>query len=84
MSYNQFNIPERPLDPPEPVLRKAFTCQLCDESIYEGEDYYMIPGVGPCCETCIDDCRRYDAEAGPDPDEAYERSVDRELMREED
>lgn len=61
MSY--YNLPDRNLEPPESNARKAFTCELCEDSIYEGEDYYDIPGVGVCCEKCIDDCKRYDAEA---------------------
>ena len=69
---NYYNMPERPLDPPEPRLRKAFICSICDEAIYEGSDYYQIPGLGPCCEECIGDCRRYDADAGPDPDSMSE------------
>ena len=61
MSYY---VPDQPLDPPdEPELRKSFTCELCNNAIYEGEDYYDIPGIGVCCEDCIDTCKRYDAEA---------------------
>ena len=60
MSY--YDIPERPLDPPEPTLRKVYTCAICDEPIYEGQDYFEIPGLGPCCEGCISECRRYEAE----------------------
>lgn len=59
MSYY---VPDLPLTPPEPELRIAFTCELCEEPIYEGEDYYNIPGFGKCCEDCINGARRYNAE----------------------
>ena len=49
----------------------AFKCELCDEAIYVGDDYYDIPGVGYCCTKCIDDCKRYEAE-----DEAYNAYID--------
>ena len=60
--YNINNVPERSLEPPEPTLRKVYTCELCGEPIYEGEDYYYIEGFGYCCEPCIDDSKRYEAE----------------------
>ena len=71
---------ERPIDPPEPSARVAFSCAICDEAIYVGEDYYDIPGVGKCCVGCIDDCKHYDAE-----DESYNAYVDMQIdeMREE-
>lgn len=49
----------------------AFHCELCDEEIYVGDEYYDIPAVGKCCTSCIDDCHRYDAE-----DESYNVYVD--------
>ena len=61
MSYY---VPDYNLEPPEPDARVVFKCKICDEPIYEGNDYYQIPGMGPCCEECIDDARRYDAEVG--------------------
>lgn len=51
--------------------REAFTCALCDNAVYVGEDYYDIPGVGKCCESCIKDCHRYEAE-----DEAFNDYID--------
>lgn len=54
--------PERPLDPPEDTRKPVYKCPLCGWGIYEGEDYYDIPGLGPCCETCISDAKCYDAE----------------------
>ena len=72
MSY--FNIPERPLDPPEDKRACVYRCAICEEIIREGDDYYDIPGLGPCCEICIDDARRYDAE--PELDCYYYREED--------
>jgi hypothetical protein len=69
MSY--FNIPERPIEPPESTLRVAFECAICEKSIYEGDDYYNIPDLGNCCEECIDDCKRYSAEACDDGSDYY-------------
>lgn len=65
MSY--YNVPERPLDPPED--RIAFECEICGGDIYEGEEYYDIPDLGKCCANCINDAHRYDAEA---PQEDYD------------
>lgn len=70
MSY--YDIPERPLDPPEDTRACCFRCAICREPILEGDDYYDIPDLGPCCEDCIKDSRRYDAEVpyyGPDREE---------------
>lgn len=70
--------PEPSLEPPEPKLRVAYICEICEEPIYEGDEYYDIADFGKCCAECISDAHHYDAEApGPDPDEAYEK------MREE-
>jgi hypothetical protein len=67
MSY--YNVPERPLDPPEDKHKVVYRCRLCDGEIREGDDYYDIPDRGPCCEACIDDSKRYDAELEyPEPD----------------
>lgn len=60
MSY--YDIPERPLDPPEDRRKVVYRCRLCDGEIREGDDYYHIEGVGPCCEECIKESKRYDAE----------------------
>ena len=60
MSY--YNIPERPLDPPEPKAREVYRCAMCGCVIYEGDEYWDIPGYGQCCETCIDEAHHYDAE----------------------
>lgn len=60
MSY--YDIPERPLDPPEDRRAVVYRCRICDGEIREGDDYYNVPGLGPCCEECIDESKRYDAE----------------------
>ena len=54
--------------------RKAFTCALCDNAVYVGDDYYEIPNLGKCCTSCIDDCKQYDAE-----DEAYNAYIDAQI-----
>lgn len=59
---NYYDIPERRLDPPEDTRKEVYHCIICDEPIYEGDDYYDIPGLGPCCEPCIDDAHCYEAE----------------------
>lgn len=59
---NYFNVPERPIDPPEQELRKVYTCEICNEDIYEGEDCYKIPDYGVCCTHCIDECKCYSVE----------------------
>lgn len=67
MSY--YDIPERRLDPPEDTRERAYSCAICGEDILEGDDYYDISGLGPCCETCISDSKCYEAEVpyrGPD------------------
>lgn len=71
MNYN--DIPERPLDPPEDNRVCCFHCELCGGAIREGDDYYDIESIGPCCEECIKQSKRYDAE--PDYPE-YEPEVD--------
>ena len=43
---------EPPLDPPEPEI--AYICDVCGETIYEGEEYYEIHGDTICSE-CIRD-----------------------------
>ena len=60
MSY--YDIPERPLEPPESKRKRVFICAICTDDILEGDDYFQIPDLGPCCETCIEDSKRYDAE----------------------
>lgn len=67
MSY--YDIPERPLDPPEDTRKCAYRCRICEGEILEGDDYFDIPDLGPCCEECIAESKRHDAEApyyGPD------------------
>lgn len=67
MSY--YDIPERPLDPPEDTRKCVYRCAICEDPILEGDDYYEIPSLGPCCEKCIEDSRRHDAELDyPEPD----------------
>lgn len=57
-----YNIPERPLTPPEDTRKMVFRCAICEDPIREGDDYYQVPDLGPCCEECIEESRRYDAE----------------------
>lgn len=61
MSY-PYDIPERDLNPPEDKRLVVFHCEICGEEILEGDDYHDIPGYGPCCEDCIKESKRYDAE----------------------
>lgn len=55
-------VPERPLNPPEDTRKRVYRCAICGDDIKEGDDYYDIPKLGPCCEPCIDDCKCYTAE----------------------
>lgn len=59
MSYR---IPEPNLEPPEDSRTVVYHCELCEEPIREGDDYYDIPSLGTCCEGCIRKSKRYDAE----------------------
>lgn len=59
---NYYNFPEAPINPPEDTRAVVYTCTLCDCEILEGDDYYDIEGFGPCCEDCIKDAKRHDAE----------------------
>lgn len=70
---NIYDIPERPLDPPEDTRTCVYRCRICEGKIREGDDYYNVPGLGPCCEECIKESKRYDAE--PDYPE-YDPEVD--------
>lgn len=65
MSY--YNVPDRPLEPPADTRSRVYGCAICNAEILEGDDYYDIPGLGPCCEECIDDAKRLCAEL-PEPD----------------
>lgn len=60
MSY--YNVPERPLDPPEDTRKRVYSCAICGEPIREGDDYYDIHKLGPCCEECIEESHKYEAE----------------------
>ena len=72
-------LPDYNLEPPEDKRRVACSCAICDEDIYEGDDYYDIPMLGKCCTICIDDARRFDIECEyPDPDEEHDLRFDRE------
>lgn len=66
---NYYDIPERPLDPPEDKRKRVYSCAICNEDILEGDDYYDVPTLGPCCETCIEDSKCYDAELDYDEEE---------------
>lgn len=46
--------PERPLEPPEPVV--VYYCDWCGEDICEGDNAYKIDEA-TICERCIEDCR---------------------------
>lgn len=59
--------PEPPLDPPEDTRKCVYRCAIDGCDILEGDDYYYIEGLGPCCTDCIEDSKRYDAE----PDLGY-------------
>ncbi len=60
MSY--FDLPDRNLEPPEDRRRVVFRCAICEGPIREHDDYYDIPGLGPCCEECIEESKCYEAE----------------------
>ncbi len=69
MKYPFRHTPEPPLDPPEDNRKVVFKCAIDGCDIMEGDDYFRIEGFGPCCEDCIRDSKRYDAELpcyGPD------------------
>lgn len=70
-------VPDYMLDPPEPEIRIAHDCVLCNNPIYEGDDYYDIPDLGVCCTNCIEDSRRYSAEIDDGADDEFD------AMREE-
>lgn len=74
-----FYVPDAPLEPTEEVARIAFHCEICDEPIYEGDDYYDLRPLdhGMCCTTCVEDMKCHDAEGDDGSDAAYE------AMREE-
>lgn len=79
MSYYN-RMPEAPINPPEDTRKRVYRCAICREAILEGDEYYDIPGLGPCCETCIDDAHHYDAELDePDYDSAREEEMLNEL-----
>ena len=59
---NYRDIPERDLNPPEDRRETVYRCMICDDPIREGDDYYEVPGFGPCCEGCIEESKKYDAE----------------------
>lgn len=56
------HYPDYMLDPPEDTRKRVYSCAICDEDIMEGDDYYEIVSLGPCCEDCITDAKRFDAE----------------------
>lgn len=64
MAYMQ--IPDYMLDPPEDTRKIVYTCPLCGWGIYEGDTYYDIPKLGPCCEECIYEAKTYDAQIEED------------------
>ena len=56
-----YQVPDYRLDPPEDTRRRVYGCAICEDDILEGDDYFDIPGLGPCCEGCIKDSKKYDA-----------------------
>ena len=62
--YN--SVPDYMLDPPEDKRRVVYKCAICGWEIYEGDTYYEIPKLGPCCEECIKDTKVYEAEIEED------------------
>ena len=58
----RYDFPERDLNPPEDNRKPVYKCSICGEGIFAGDDYYDIHNVGLCCEGCISDAKRYDAE----------------------
>ena len=50
-------------EPREYRRREVYTCVCCDEPIFEGDDYYEIPGFGTVCEKCIEDAHYCSAES---------------------
>lgn len=52
----RYDIPERPLDPPEDVV--FATCDHCGGEIYEGEEFYDIDGEF-IHEDCLHDWARF-------------------------
>lgn len=61
--------PERPVEPPE--LAVVLECDLCGETIFEGDKYFDIPNVGCFCENCVGGWESF-AEL-PEPREALKR-----------
>lgn len=55
-------VPDYMLDPPEDKRKRVYSCAINGCEIMEGDDYYRIEGFGCCCEECIRDAKRYDAE----------------------
>lgn len=77
---SNYYLHDAPLEPKEPELRIAFICELCEEPIYEGDEYYDIPGLGKCCAECISDAHHYDAEASDNSDDLYDSMRGEELL----
>ena len=57
-----FYYPEPNLNPPEDTRRRVYRCAICGDDILEGDDYYDIYKLGPCCEACIEDSKCCEAE----------------------
>lgn len=49
-----YNIPERPLEPPEPEIDGALTCCDCEEVI-PGDTWYFEVDGKYYCEQCMED-----------------------------
>lgn len=53
---------EMPVNPPEDRRKAVYSCAICGWGIFEGDDYYDLPKLGTCCETCISEAKKYGAE----------------------
>ena len=66
--------PCHPCCPNAPDPEPVYSCEKCEEGIYEGDDYYEIEGKTYCAD-CIDMCRSTAEYQEPafDEDLAFER-----------
>ena len=56
------------LDPPEDDRKRVYRCAICKGEILEGDTYYDLPKLGPCCEECVEDSREEAELDEPDED----------------
>jgi hypothetical protein len=55
MSY--YDVPDYRLEPPEDTREVVYHCEICGTEILEGDDFYDIFKLGPCCEECVSDMK---------------------------